>query len=256
MVAVADTAFMKASVLLGALAEGFALIPKTGGYRVLADAVKGWPSLAGKPMTCPHCGTLCSPVDESWTNFINLGNGPRIDGDIVLTVGGGRCPACSGLLTIATVLKPRDDSRALLLLWPRDVRPDRSPQDLDAGIKKAYDESRQVLSLSPQAAAALSRRCLQHAIREKLGIKKKTLFEEIAEAILRDELSRNTRESLDHIRQIGNWAAHPSLDQAETIIDVTTEEASYTIDVVELLFHDLYVQPAKIQMMKASIANR
>jgi hypothetical protein len=90
-------------------------------------------------------------------------------------------------------------------------------------------------------------------IREKLGIKKKTLFEEIQEAATREELAKPTRDSLDDVRRIGNWGAHPVEDQANTIIEVTGEEAEYTLEVLELLFNDLYVVPSHIQSMQAKM---
>ncbi len=139
------------------------------------------------------------------------------------------------------------------LLWPVDVRPDLAPTGLEAHIKKTYDEARQILPFSPMAAAVLCRRCLQHVIREKLGISKHNLHEEIAEAIKKPELTKNTQEALDHIRKIGNWGAHPSVDQANTIIDVTPEEADYCLDVLELLFEDLYVRPQTTAAMAAKL---
>ncbi|MBK9975389.1 MAG: DUF4145 domain-containing protein [Planctomycetes bacterium] len=103
------------------------------------------------------------------------------------------------------------------------------------------------------AAAVLARRCIQHLIRIKLAIKKRDLFQEIEEAVKRPELTKPTQDSLHHVREIGNWSAHPSTDQAETIIDVDAADAEYTIDVVELLFVDLYVTPAHAAAMRARI---
>ena len=97
---------------------------------------------------------------------------------------------------------------------------------------------------------------MQHVIRDKMGIKKKGLFEEIAEAINRPDLSMPTRNALDHIRTIGNWGAHPVEDQASAIIEVTPEEAEYTLQVLEMLFHDLYVVPQQIATMQAKIQKK
>jgi hypothetical protein len=103
------------------------------------------------------------------------------------------------------------------------------------------------------AAAVLARRCLQRVIRAKLRITKKNLFDEIEEAVKREELSKPTRDALDHVRTIGNWAAHPVEDQASTIIDVSAEQAEYTLRVLELLFNDLYVVPEKTAAMNAKL---
>jgi len=111
-------------------------------------------------------------------------------------------------------------------------------------------------SASPMAAAVLARRCLQHVIRAKLGIEKDNLFQEISEAATREELSMPTRKALDHVRHFGNWGAHPVQDQASQIIEVTPEEAEYTLQVLELLFEDLYVKPLKIATMAAKIEDK
>ncbi|MCA8936471.1 MAG: DUF4145 domain-containing protein [Planctomycetes bacterium] len=105
------------------------------------------------------------------------------------------------------------------------------------------------------ATAVLARRCIQHVIRVRLNITGRTLFGEILEAVKRPELTIATRDALDHVRQIGNWGAHPikEADESETIIEVTEEDAAYTLDVVELLFNDLYVVPARVARMQNRI---
>jgi len=142
------------------------------------------------------------------------------------------------------------------LLWPLDTWADRAPDKLDKDIRKAYDEARAVLPLSSMAAAVLARRCLQHVIRRKLGIERARLFDEIAEAEKREELAKPTRESLHHVREIGNWGAHPSVDQANTIIDVDRGEATYTLEALEMVFQDLYAAPARIKAMARHIGKR
>lgn len=165
------------------------------------------------------------------------------------------CQVCNGIV-LGAGLDPRTSPPAGEYLWPADVWPDHSPTDLEEEIRKSYDEARMILSLSPAAAAVLARRCLQHVIRKRLQIKKGTLFAEIADAMKREELSKPTRDSLQHIRQIGNWGAHPSQDEAGTLIEVTDEEAKYTIEALEMVFDDLYVTTARAKAMKARIEDR
>jgi hypothetical protein len=142
------------------------------------------------------------------------------------------------------------------VVWPPETRADRAPKGLDAKIKTVYDEARAVIGLSPRASATLARRCLQQVIRDKLGIKKGRLFDEISETVKRDDLARPTKERLDHVRHIGNWGAHPIEDQSNAIIDVTPEEAAYTLEVLEMLFHDLYVLPAQATSMSEHIQTK
>lgn len=218
----------------------------------LVKSLRGVATLEGARITCPHCGTVAVLTEEACLLFDRCNKKPKISGSEVTSVAGARCAACSGLIVVAHV--KRKEGAETQPLWPADVRPDRSPRDLPEVIARAYHEARHVLAHSPQAAAVLARRCVQHVIREKLGLKESALFAEIQKALTSDTLSRNTRESLDHVRRIGNLGAHPEFDPGRTLVEVTASEASYTLDVLELLFDDLYFKPAKSAEMKASLS--
>jgi hypothetical protein len=100
---------------------------------------------------------------------------------------------------------------------------------------------------------------LQYVIRTKLGITKQKLEQEIAIAISRTDLSNTVRESLDHVRQIGNPAAHAMADASDpamTILQVTRDEALYTLEVLELMFDELYTRPRKTAEMKKMLDAR
>lgn len=63
--------------------------------------------------------------------------------------------------------------------------PSRAPLDkrVPDDLAEDYRQACLVLPDSPKASAALSRRCLQHLLRDTAGIKKRNLDEEIGEAI-------------------------------------------------------------------------
>ena len=53
-------------------------------------------------------------------------------------------------------------------------------------------------------------------------------------------------ESLDAIREIGNFAAHEQKStETGLILDVEPGEAEWTLNILELLFDHYYVSPAK-----------
>lgn len=54
---------------------------------------------------------------------------------------------------------------------------------------------------------------------------------------------------MDHVRQIGNFGAHPDIDQSGLLVRVSEEEAVYTLFVLELLFDDLYRQSDLVDQM-------
>lgn len=224
--------------------------PKTP---TLSEAFKQGQGFAQSAATCPHCSavSVLRPLGHTGCNLPWPGRAAaKID-----TVRPGYCVNCSGLV-IGVSGYEGPGHPVGELLWPLDTWPDRAPDNLDKDIRKAYDEARAVLALSPMAAAVLARRCLQHVIRRKLGIERARLFDEIAEAEKREELAKPTRNALHHVRNIGNWGAHPTVDQASTIIDVKRGEAAYTLEALEMVFDDLYVAPARTKAMAHHIARR
>jgi len=103
-------------------------------------------------------------------------------------------------------------------------------------------------TLSPKASATLARRCLQGMIRDFCGITGKTLFAEIDS--LRETVSQgngirhvnhDTVEAIDHVRRIGKYGAHMEKD-VNLVINVEPHEAQKLIELIELLFHEWYVQ--------------
>lgn len=84
----------------------------------------------------------------------------------------------------------------------------RAPLDkrIPADLADDYRQAALVLPDSPKASAALSRRCLQHLLRDTAGIKKRNLDEEIEEAM--KHLPGHLADAIDGVRVIGNFAAH------------------------------------------------
>lgn len=120
-----------------------------------------------------------------------------------------------------------------------------------------YSEACLVLADSPKASAALSRRCLQHVIREKLKIKRKDLFQEIQEVIDGGLLPTDVLDSIDSIRNVGNFAAHPIKSQSSgEIVEVEPHEAEWNLDVLEMLFDYLFVRPAAIQKKRDALNSK
>ncbi|NRS90883.1 hypothetical protein HNQ02_003830 [Flavobacterium sp. 7E] len=114
-----------------------------------------------------------------------------------------------------------------------------------------YTEACLVLNDSPKASSALSRRCLQHILREKAGIKKGDLGSEIQQVIDSEKLPSHITDSIDAIRNIGNYAAHP-MKSKETgeIVEVEPGEAEWNLDVIEMLFDYYFVQPEKTKQKR------
>lgn len=141
-----------------------------------------------------------------------------------------------------------------MLVWPKGVSRAPIPPEVPPGIAGDYEEACLVLSDSPKASAALSRRCLQAILRDKAGTTKKDLNDQIEEVIQAAKIPTHIADGLHAVRNIGNFAAHPMKSTTTgVIIDVEPGEAEWNLDVLELLFDFYFVQPAVAAKRKAEL---
>jgi hypothetical protein len=120
-------------------------------------------------------------------------------------------------------------------------------------IARDYVEACQVLPLSAKASAALARRCLQAVLNEK-GYKGSDLAKQIDQLLKAGVLPTHVHQTVDAIRNFGNFSAHPINDKTSLqIIDVDPEEAEWCLEILEALFDHFYVQPALAKKKKAAL---
>jgi hypothetical protein len=192
-------------------------------------------------MKCPHC--LDSFHEQLLRN--RVGDGPEGTWLILHQL----CPACGKSIIIleryghGTIQNAVTSRRTV---YPKGTsRAPIAPEIDDPHVVNDYTKAGLVLEDSPEASAALSRRCLQHILREKAGTKKKDLADQIQEVLDSNALPTAIAENLDAVRVTGNFAAHPmkSTNTGE-IIDVEPHEAEWDLDVLEQLMDFYYLRPA------------
>src|SRR5262249_23404814 len=120
-----------------------------------------------------------------------------------------------------------------------------------------YVEACQVLPLSAKASAALARRCLQ-AMLHAHGYKDKDLAKEVQQLLNETDpkkvLPRPIHETVDAIRNFGNFSAHPLHDQTSLQVSyVEPHEAVWCLGILESLFEHFYVGPAAAAANKAAL---
>lgn len=195
-------------------------------------------------MKCPHCLLL---INE---NFSNVFTGSDKDGFFSISMMTCPNPNCKKFIIKFSHREKQinDSSHGNInsyYVWPRVSERTPVPIEVDKMFSMDYNEACLVLSFSPKASAALSRRCLQNLLREKAGVKKGDLAREIQEVIDSKTLPSYLAVNIDAIRNIGNFAAHPQKSTATgEIIDVEPGEAEWMLDVLEMLFDFYFVQPA------------
>ena len=138
--------------------------------------------------------------------------------------------------------------------WPKGVSRAPMPKEVPPAIANDYREACLVLADSPKASAALSRRCFQNLLRQAAGVKPSDLFDEIQQVIDSKQLPSTIADSIDAVRAIGNFGAHPIKSKVTgEIVDVEPNEADWNLDVLESLFDFYYVLPAKAQAKKEAL---
>lgn len=204
-------------------------------------------------MKCPHCRTV---IHENMKNVF-------IDRDIegYWFAVSQICPECKKLvvkLGAARNVQPPGmipvDMRSTYLVRPKATARNPLPPEVPKEFSEDYNEACVVLFDSPKASAALARRCLQKLLRMKGEIKDGDLANEIQQIIDGGKLPPYLLSTLDAVRNIGNFAAHPikSLSTGE-IVDVEIGEAEWTLDVLEALFDFYFIQPKMIDQKKEAL---
>ncbi len=210
-------------------------------------------------MKCPHC---------SVTVHSNPRKAPVIDArnserrDVRWSTLSEACPHCHQAIIYLTIAPLGHNPQGQVveggqtgqfLSWPRgSSRP--CPQEVPADLMKDFNEAVSVLPFSAQASAALTRRSLQHVLRDYGKTKSKDLFDQIQEIVDTNQLPAALTEQLDAVRAIGNFAAHPLKSQnTGAILPVEDHEAEWNIDVLEAVFDHYFVKPAQAAARKAAL---
>jgi hypothetical protein len=127
-------------------------------------------------------------------------------------------------------------------------RPARNFRFVHPEVMKSYTEACSLFGAHAGAAGAFARRTLELLL-EHAGYAKPTLDQSIKAAEKETDADRKLParllSSLGYIREAGNFAVHVRRDQGLIILDITREEVSACLEVVEELTDHLFEQPAE-----------
>ena len=213
-------------------------------------------------MICPHCRVA---FHENWT--LVASGAICFDGTNATGIEYDICPECNEPI-IKVVRGPVEDedfsideNDELILNYEKIIYPYSTEiglsDDIPEKYKEDFVEALSLVNQSPKASAALSRRLLQKLLTEIAQIKGATLSIQINEFCSRSDVPSIISESVDAIRLVGNFAAHPIKDKnTGEIVQVEPGEAEWALDVLRGLFDHFFIQPARLQRRKNDLNNK
>lgn len=147
------------------------------------------------------------------------------------------------------VLQYRTDT---WLVHPRSAARPVNPL-VPKSIARDFHEAVAILDLSHRMSAVLARRILGDLLEKYASLTNFSLKAQIDNFIADTARPRELRENLHHLREMGDFGAHTQTNGNAEVIDVTGEEASWTLDVVERLFDYFIVAPARDRQLREGI---
>ncbi|MGY3452865.1 DUF4145 domain-containing protein [Bradyrhizobium sp. USDA 4353] len=210
-------------------------------------------------MKCPHCTVY---FHDNWVedNFQRHSHNlvpDRVKQDLFWFYRTAYCPECKRVIIEVALKNGKTSEPNWELIVPRGAARGPVPTEVPSNIACDYLEACEVLTISAKASAALARRCLQAMLRSA-GYKAKDLAKEVElllnEADPKKALTHQLRETVDAIRNFGNFSVHPIDDKTTLqIIEVEPHEAEWCLDVIEELFQHFYVGPAIAKAKKDAL---
>ena len=215
-------------------------------------------------MICPHCKTS---IHES---FSELSRNSISDIDAHWYISSMICPECGKAIIRFRKIPKDGGGSSNIVVYPKNIARSPISKEIPSEYTHEYLEAANVLQDSPKASAALSRRCLQHILREKaklkvlhsetgkietINVKAGSLDSEIQQVLDNGGLPSSISQGIDAIRVVGNFAAHPIKSKnTGGIVDVEEGEAEWNLDVIESLFDYYFVQPAILEAKRKKLS--
>ena len=210
-------------------------------------------------MRCPHCTVAIHPewnnghIKPKYSEFNEVDDGyhaPLMRRETAWSWLATNCPSCNGTI-IDVILIDVDDPEYPLVrerAYPRLEARKAMSVEVPESFKVDYLEACNVLSVSANASAALSRRVLEAVLRDQgySGGSLENLIDcALSESSTQKVLPQNVREIIDAVRNLGNFAAHPIPDKSRLeIIGVEPDEAEWCLEIIEALFEHYYGKPS------------
>ena len=217
----------------------------------------------GDKMKCPTCSTEIAEVFQQLFTTMDADRNQlkapqpfaysllwRRDNeyaDIKVYPSWMRCPKCGEVLVrVSRIRTERKRSHTPMFgdqympveateTWiavPRREKLTELDSRIPADMARDFAEAERILPDSHRMSAVLSRRILADLLKNYAGLKHYGLNERINKFIEDPQHPSALRENLHYLRELGDFSAHTMTDSEDRVIDVTPEEAEWTLRVV------------------------
>jgi hypothetical protein len=214
-------------------------------------------------MKCPHCGAVVKFAWDGEFERMRAQSG-RLENlalNYTVKICHGYCPNCHQFTMLAVYYRrgpgapgipaPAPEPVGQEWLIPKFERTRPISADAPPEVRSDFEEAAKLLSISPKASAAISRRLLQHILRDYCGMRRRDLAQEIETYITLPSTPSHIADALDGIRHVGNFAAHPiKYEQSGEVVSVEPGEAEWLLDSLESLVDFVFVQPKRLEQRR------
>jgi hypothetical protein len=119
-------------------------------------------------------------------------------------------------------------------------------------MRRDYTEAHMILEDSPRMSSVLSRRILADLLKDYAKCEGYSLAGQIDKFLAEPSYPSSLKDNLHYLREVGDFSAHTKKDlESGDVIEVTREEAGWTLDIIARLFDYLIVGPARDAQMHA-----
>jgi hypothetical protein len=165
-------------------------------------------------------------------------------------------PACGQLVIVMTDSfmayddgRPAGNTQESFPVRPRTATAG-VPPEVPPDFRRDYLEAVAILNESPRMSAVLSRRILADLLERYANLTDFSLKARIEAFVADRSRPHELRANLGYLAEMGNFGAHTQTNDQAEIVDVSAEEAEWTLKMVERLFDYFIVTPARDRKMR------
>lgn len=150
------------------------------------------------------------------------------------------CPSCHRITVRAVGIGDQYQNKHFNIYPQSDAAP--LPDYVPDQIRQDYKEAMEVVNLSPNSTAMLSRRILEEVLNHFFKIQTGDLFHDLDVLRKHRHLPERTIQAIDAIRRLGNLSVHGTQNVNDVFGNVNTKGAQQIVELIRVLIHDTYVE--------------